>query len=248
MPLSLQLDLSYNQLCGIDLNGHGTYTAEGIQAIANALKGNGSLTTLIIYSNNLGDEGVGSIASALTESTASQLESIDLRNNNIGSKGAESLAAWLAVTGSLTSIDLSDNALFPNGEVPSSSLIGDSLETGAKVRMNEVYDGELTVLKEANDEGNVHIGDPTGIQAIADALRVTGSLTSVSLLGNKFDVETASMLLKIKEEKPSLRTLCGLTHEETELKYIDSDLGPADAMLLAPEISVMGSLTEVPAF
>ena len=57
MPLSLQLDLSYNQLCGIDLNGHGTYTAEGIQAIANALKGNGSLTSLDARFNHLRDAG-----------------------------------------------------------------------------------------------------------------------------------------------------------------------------------------------
>ena len=53
------------------------------------------------------------------------------------------------------------------------------------------------------------------------------------------------MLLKVKEEKPMLRTLCGLTHAETELSYFNQRLGPADAMLLAPEISVMASLTRV---
>jgi hypothetical protein len=34
------------------------------------------------------------------------------------------------------------------------------------------------LLKEANSDGKVLIGDPTGIQAIADALRVSTSLTS----------------------------------------------------------------------
>jgi Ran GTPase-activating protein (RanGAP) involved in mRNA processing and transport len=38
------LDLSSNQLCGLDLNGRGTYTAEGIIAIADALRVNGALT------------------------------------------------------------------------------------------------------------------------------------------------------------------------------------------------------------
>jgi len=54
-PLSLtllQLDLSNNRLCGVWLeHGHfgkqmGTYTAEGIIALADALKINGQLTNL----------------------------------------------------------------------------------------------------------------------------------------------------------------------------------------------------------
>jgi hypothetical protein len=40
------LDLSYNQLCGLDWNGQGTYTAEGITAIADALRVNGGLTKI----------------------------------------------------------------------------------------------------------------------------------------------------------------------------------------------------------
>ena len=84
-----------------------------------------------------------------------------------------------------------------------------------------------------------------GIEAIADALRVNASLTSISLLRNKFDTEAATLLLKVKEEKPTLKTLCGLTHEETALDYSYHGLGPADAMLLAPELGVMPSLTSL---
>ena len=40
-----QLDLSYNQLCGVNEYGDkGTYDAEGITAIADALRVNGALT------------------------------------------------------------------------------------------------------------------------------------------------------------------------------------------------------------
>ena len=74
---------------------------------------------------------------------------------------------------------------------------------------------------------------------------VIPSLTSLNLLSNKLDVESAGMLLKIKAEKLNLRTLCGLTHEETELHFYNKGLGPGDAMLLAPEIAVMASLTSV---
>ena len=42
----LQLDLANNQLCGLGWQGRGTYTAEGITAIADALRVNASLTSV----------------------------------------------------------------------------------------------------------------------------------------------------------------------------------------------------------
>ena len=81
-----------------------------------------------------------------------------------------------------------------------------------------------------------------GAKALAPAIRDSHSLTSVGLLGNKFDDETATMLLKIKEEKPALLTLCGLKPDQTEAHFVNWGLGPADAKLLAPEIA-RGSLT-----
>ena len=84
-----------------------------------------------------------------------------------------------------------------------------------------------------------------GIKAIADSIAVTPSLTSINLLNSWLDTKAASVLLKVKEKKPMLRTLCGLTHAETGLDYRDQGLMAADAMLLAPEISVMASLTSV---
>ena len=41
-----QLDISHNELCGVDSIGLGTYTAEGIIAISDALRVNGGLTNL----------------------------------------------------------------------------------------------------------------------------------------------------------------------------------------------------------
>ena len=74
-------------------------------------------------------------------------------------------------------------------------------------------------------------------------MRVSHSLTAANLLSNQFDTEIAAMLLKIKDDKPQLVTLCGLTHQETELDLSNKGLRPADAMLLAPEIAVSHSLT-----
>ena len=73
----------------------------------------------------------------------------------------------------------------------------------------------------------------------------TAELTSINLLSNVLDIDSATMLLKVKVEKPNLRTLCGLTHEETEIDLSAKHLGPADAMLLAPEIVVVSSLMKI---
>ena len=80
---------------------------------------------------------------------------------------------------------------------------------------------------------------------MAPAIAVCASITSVNVLSNKLDVDSATILLKVKAEKPNLRTLCGLTHNETELYLRNRGLGPGDAKLLAAEILGMTSVTEV---
>ena len=42
----LQLNLAGNQLCGLDILGMGTYTAEGIKALADAVAVNASMTKM----------------------------------------------------------------------------------------------------------------------------------------------------------------------------------------------------------
>ena len=76
--------------------------SEGAKSLADALKVNASLTSLVIHSNKLGDEGIDAMATALKESSTSKLASLGVRFNGIGSKGAESLAAYLAVSASMT--------------------------------------------------------------------------------------------------------------------------------------------------
>lgn len=76
-----RLDLSSNQLCGmfyddeIDL-WEGTYTAEGINAIADALRVNTSLTELMIHGNSIGNEGAQAIADALKMNNSCALETL----------------------------------------------------------------------------------------------------------------------------------------------------------------------------
>ena len=68
-PPSLQLNLSENQLCGLNVLGEGTYNAEGITAIADALRVTASLTRLNVARNylNRGGNGVELLRDAVRE-------------------------------------------------------------------------------------------------------------------------------------------------------------------------------------
>ena len=168
-----QLDLSNNQLCGL-----GTYTAEGITAIADALRVNGALTSVGLRDNKLGDEGWGAIFAAICGSKDSKIMSLDASSENISPAGGKLIAEALrtSVTGLLTRINMSGNNLTDSGR----DMTGIK-ELAAALGVN----GGLTSLDLSNNQlcGLDHFGLGTftaeGITAIADALRVNGSLTEV---------------------------------------------------------------------
>jgi hypothetical protein len=105
-----------------------------------------------------------------------------------------------------------------------------------------------TAMTEA-DFSNKHLG-VSGAIILAAVLgcktsRDSGVLACANLLGNSIGVEQAQVLLKIKEAKPSLTTLCGLTGDETELDLSGKNLTSGCAVLLAPEIEANGALASL---
>jgi Leucine Rich repeat len=104
-----QLDLSSNELCGLDRRGRGTYTAEGITAIANALRVNGVLTKVSLAKNQLGEEGTKAICEALEQNKT--LKELDIsggkfgKSNIGGTAGVKHVAKMLGVNGALTKIE-----------------------------------------------------------------------------------------------------------------------------------------------
>jgi Ran GTPase-activating protein (RanGAP) involved in mRNA processing and transport len=97
------LDLSSNQLCGLDYHDRGTYTAVGITAIADALRVNGGLTKLSLARNHLEEEGTKAICEALEQNTT--LKELDIRGSNIGgSAGAKHVAKMVGINGALTEV------------------------------------------------------------------------------------------------------------------------------------------------
>ena len=108
----LQLDLSNNKLCGIDDDGEETYNAEGITAIADALRVNGALTSVDLSGNKLGDEGWGAIFAGICGNKDSKIMSIDASSEDIRPAGGKLIAEALrtSVTGALTECNLRNNS------------------------------------------------------------------------------------------------------------------------------------------
>lgn len=79
---------------------------------------------------------------------------------------------------------------------------------------------------------------------VVSALRGDDQVTSVSVIGTDIDNGLAAMLLMVKRIT-KIKTLCGFTHEETVIDLSNMFLGSADAMLIAPELRVVTSLTQV---
>jgi Ran GTPase-activating protein (RanGAP) involved in mRNA processing and transport len=115
----------------------------GAKHVAKMLGVNGGLTALDLSCNDLNDEGVSAVCEAIQSNKETKLASLNMGFNSIGPVGAKSVAAMVAVTGALTSLDLSNNQL---------------------CGLDRFGLGTFTA---------------EGITAIADALRVNGSLTQV---------------------------------------------------------------------
>ena len=110
--------MSVNQLCGVDRWGRGTYTSEGIKAIADALGVSGSLTSLDVSLNSIIGDAAQQLASTvlskptfenfcgipLRELRENNLDTLNLNWKGIGVPGALVLADLLRVNASLTQV------------------------------------------------------------------------------------------------------------------------------------------------
>ena len=174
----------------------------------------------------LSSEDVNAVAAALKAATA--LRKLELRSFDMGLKECQALGNGLRGLTSLTALSLVHVRM------------GDQ---GAAAIFEVLHATTGSTLATLDLRGN-GIG-PEGVRAVAEYLMASASVTSVDVLSNRLNVESADLLLKVKVEKPNLRTLCGLTHNETKLNLNGRGLGPGDAKLLAPEILVMTSLTSL---
>ena len=143
----LQVNLRNNQLCGIDYWGSGTYTDEGIKAIADALRVSNSLNSIDVGFNKIDQPAALELLAAMK---GRDMVSIGMADCNLGVEGAKVVADMAAVMGSLTSINLYYNKLGPEGAkalVEGGAFRG-SL-TAAELRFNQLDDAAKQMLRDS---------------------------------------------------------------------------------------------------
>jgi hypothetical protein len=134
----------------------------------------------------------------------------------------------------------------------SANLLGNSIgveQAQALLKTKEAKPGLTTLCGLSGDETELDLSGkglgPGCAILLAPEMEASGSLSCVNLLKNDTPVEQAQELVKIKGSKPALKSLCGLTMDETELDFSSQRLRAGDAVLLASDIQDMGSLSKL---
>ena len=151
----------------LDLSNKRLGVASAI-VIASLIGVNNALTALDMSFNDLKDEGVSAVCEAIQSNKETKLASLNVKKNGIGPMGANAVAAMVAVTGALTSVDLSGNQLTDYGR----DMTGIK-ELAAALGIN----GALTHLSLV---GNEKLGDE-GVEALSVAIEQSKSLRTLDL-------------------------------------------------------------------
>lgn len=160
-----QINLSDSQLCGLNWKGEGTYTVEGIAAIADALKVNASVTRVDVRLNGITGEGASQLSAAvlananievfneipIKEMRANSLTELDLNEKSIGTEGGMVVAGLLPAMASLTTIDLSANSLGDEGVIALCDALNESKVTQLKLEVsdNRIESAGFSALRNA---------------------------------------------------------------------------------------------------
>jgi hypothetical protein len=196
------------------------------------------LASLKISGNYLGkgweaSNDISALVTAIGQTTS--LTELDISSNYLNAEDAKVLAAAIEASGSLSSLT------FSGAKSRDDDGCGPWID-GDPVTIN-------TTMIEADFSGK-GLGHAGGAQILAAFMSTKlfqdmGSLFSANLLGNNIGVEQAQELVKIKEAKPGLKTLCGFMMEETEVDLSGKNLQAEDAILIASDISDTGSLSKL---
>ena len=171
------MNLSDNILCGVNWrDGTGTYTAEGITAIAEALKVTASLTECNLRNNRLGVLGWTIIFNALRDSPTSKITTWDLSFESLGPEIAKPLAEYISVTPSVTRVDVRLNNIAGDGasQLAMAVLSNTKIEVFNEIPVKEMRVDSFTEL----DLSKKNIGVAGGM-VVAGLIPVMASLTSV---------------------------------------------------------------------
>jgi len=147
--------------------------SDGAQLLAEALKSNTTLTTVDIAGNKIGSDGVQLLVESLKSNTT--LDTVDIAGNQIGPVGAQSLAEALKSNTTLTTLDLACNEI--------GSFVAQLLAEALKSNTT------LTTLDLACNK----IGS-FGAQSLAEALKTNVGLVTLRLSINEIGIDNERMI------------------------------------------------------
>ena len=127
--------------------------------------------------------------------------------------------------------------------MPSLHSLGYNLlkDEGTIIVCNALKDSKVSKLKELVLNGNGITA--TGAASVAAYLAISAELTVVNVLNNELNVESASMLAEVAKQKGI--SLCGIKPDQTTADFSVQGLKPADAILLASDLSQAGVSAEL---
>ena len=187
------LPIMGSHLTSLDISRNGIGAIGGV-AIAEILKINGSLKEINLKGNTLGDRGWCAIFDALRDNKDNKIAKWDLFNEQgINPTIAKSLAAYMAVSGSLTTLHLAKNQLGDEGaKAISAALAVNGSLTSLDVGFNGVgKEAALELVSVFKEKQMTSVGlagcslGAYGANIVAEYVCVSGySLTSLDLRSN----------------------------------------------------------------
>ncbi|KOO20924.1 nod3 protein [Chrysochromulina tobinii] len=162
---------------------------QGARSIVEAIRVNSSLTSLDLTCNRIGSEGASALGEALKVNRS--LLRVDVRGNIIAGDGAAQLSA--AVLGNLKIEMFND--------IPIKEMRADSF---TELNINGKGIGDEGIMTGLHPSGTYIV---KGIAAIADALRINGSLTKLSLASNMLGEDGTKSLCEALQDSKTLKEL-----------------------------------------
>ena len=126
----------------LDLNGNSSITARGVTFLANALKKNTTLTTLILSMTNVKQKACSALSSMLGVNKT--LTTLDVSCNNIGDRGVKALLEFIRKSNhSLTTLSIANNRITPKG----ANVLAETVRDNTTLTSIDISNNNFEVLR-----------------------------------------------------------------------------------------------------